>query len=286
MIDYITSLFSPENIDQVIAWGMNILYAIIALILGLWAIKIFGKILKVTVFKAIEDKGLAGFLVKTINLVLKFILLISIGSMLGIKTASFLAVLGSLGLAVGLALQGSLSNFAGGIILLVFKPFKKGDFVTIDGEDGFVDQIDILYTTLLTRLHRKVIIPNSQITSDKLTNHTHDEIVRRRWYLDIAYNSDVKKAMQAFYEAVDDTPYILKDPKPFIEVSDINNNTVTFRIFIWVKPEDYFRTKEPAIENIKYAWDKYGIKPAAPQHIVHLHAQQDQISYGESRVER
>ncbi len=286
MIDYITNLFTPEHIDYLVSWGMNILYAIIALILGLWAIKIFGKVLKGTVFKAIEDEALAGFLVKTINLILKFILLISIGSMLGIKTASFLAVLGSLGLAIGLALQGSLSNFAGGILLLIFKPFKKGDFVTIDGEDGFVHQIDILYTTLLTRLHRLVIIPNKQITSDKIINHTHDEIVRRRWYLSIAYNSDIKKAMDAFYEAVDATPYILKDPKPFIEVSDINNNTVTFRIFIWVKPADYFRTKEPAIENIKYAWDKYGIRPAAPQHIVHLHAQQDQISYGESRVER
>ena len=285
MLEFLSGFMTPETTALIISWCLDLLYAVIGLIIGLWIIKILGKFLKKSIEKVITDEGLAGFLSNTIALLLKVILVISIASMLGVETASFLAILGSLGLAIGLALQGSLANFAGGIILLVFKPFTKGDFVTVKGEDGFIHKIDILYTHLLTRLHRIVVIPNSEITSGTIINHTHDEIVRRRWYLTIAYNSDVQKAKDAFYEAVDATPHILKDPKPFIEVSDINNNTVTFRIFIWVKPADYFRTKEPAIENIKYAWDKYGIKPAAPQHLVHLHSPQESISYGPRRTE-
>ena len=266
LIEFITT----KGVDLFIGYGTSILSALLVLIIGLWIIKAINKLVKKNLAKLIKEASLVDFLSSLINFTLKIVLFVAIASMLGIQIASLLAILGSIGLAIGLALQGSLSNFAGGLLILVFKPFKKGDFVTIKGIDGYVAQIDLLYTTLTTRLNRVVMIPNSSITNDVVTNHSKEENVRRRFYLDISYEADIAKAKEAMYEAILSTPHILHDPRPFLEVSDFRNNAITFRIFIWCKPEDYFRVKEPAIENIKYAFDKYGIEVPYPQRVVHI----------------
>ncbi|MGB1243043.1 MAG: mechanosensitive ion channel family protein [Chitinophagales bacterium] len=269
-MDYITGFFTSKGIDLLILYGTNILFAIFVLIIGLWIIKMIKRLMVKSLHKAIKDEVLVGFLASLIDILLKVVLFIAIASMLGIQIASLLAILGSVGLAIGLALQGSLSNFAGGILILVFNPFKKGDFVTIKGIDGSITKIDLLYTTITTRLNRIVTIPNSAITNDVITNHSREENVRRRFYLTISYDSDIKTAKKAIIDAILSTPHILHDPGPFTEVSDLTETGITFRIFIWCKPADYFRVKEPAIENIKYEFDKQGISIANPRRTVYI----------------
>lgn len=270
MNENILEFLTTEGLSMAMAWSTKIFYAAIALLLGLWVIKLLRRLIHRSIGRVLKEDDLVGFLVSTANVLMKVVLLVAIASMLGIQTASFLAVLGSIGLAIGLALQGSLANFAGGILLLIFKPFKKGDFVTIKETDGFVERIDILYTSLRTRLNRIVTIPNSTITSDVLINHHHEEMVRRMWYLKISHDSDLLYAKELVYRAIDETPRISKEKKPFVEVSNLTEDAIEFRIFIWVRPEDYFMSKEPAIENIKLMWDKHGIKMPLPKRVVHF----------------
>ena len=270
MDENIWQYLAQEGLAMALVWCTKILYAGIALVVGLWALKLLRRLLKKNLGQVMKEEALMGFVISTADVLLKIVLIVAVASLLGIHTASFIAVLGSLGLAIGLALQGSLANFAGGILLIIFKPFKKGDFVTIKGIDGFVSKIDILYTSLNTRLNRVVVIPNSTITSDVLINHSHEEAVRRMFYLSISHNSSIQKAKELFYEAIEKTPHILKDPKPFIEVSDLTDSAVVFRMFIGCKPADYFRVKEPAIENIKYIWEENGIEMPFPHRILHI----------------
>ncbi len=213
MGENIQEFLATKGISMLIDFGSNILLALIALFAGLWIIKLLKKIFAKSITQVIKDTGLAGFLVRLAEASLKVVLFVAIASMLGIQIASLLAILGSIGLAIGLALQGSLSNFAGGILILTFKPFKKGDFVTIKDIDGFVTNIDLLYTTLTTRLNRVVTIPNSSITNDVVTNHSLEENVRRRFYIQISYKSDIKKAKEVLINAILSTPHILHDPE-------------------------------------------------------------------------
>ncbi len=266
MQENILEFLTTKGIDI----ATNLLVVVLTLVIGLWIIKQLMKVLAKGLAKVFPDEALSGFLASLIGMVLKILLAITLASMVGVQIATILALLGSIGLAIGLALQGSLSNFAGGILILLFKPFKKGDFVTIKDVDGFVTKIDLLYTTLLTRLHRYVTIPNGAITNDVVQNHSHDDIVRRRFYLRISYDSDIKKAKEVLLEAMRNTPHVIHDPGPFTEVSDLEDDGVQLRVFLWCKPEDYFRVKEPCIENIKYAWDKHGIKIPYPQRVLHF----------------
>lgn len=266
MQETIIEFITTRGIDV----ATTLLYASLTFFIGLWLIKQLMKVVRRGLAKVISDGALAGFLTSLIGMVLKVLLAITVASMLGVQIATILALLGSIGLAIGLALQGSLANFAGGILILLFKPFEKGDFVTIKGIDGFVTKIDLLYTTLLTRLNRVITIPNGTITNDVIQNHSHEDIVRRRFYLQISYKSDIKKAKEILLDAMRNTPHVLHDPGPFTEVSDLAESGVELRVFLWCKPEDYFRVKEPCIENIKYAWDKHGIEMPYPQRVIHF----------------
>ncbi|MGB1241457.1 MAG: mechanosensitive ion channel family protein [Chitinophagales bacterium] len=138
------------------------------------------------------------------------------------------------------------------------------------GIDGSITKIDLLYTTITTCLNRIVTIPNSTITNDVVTNHSREKNVRRRFYLGISYDSDIKTAKKVLIDAILSTPHILHNPGLFTEVSDLTETAVMFRIFIWCKPADSFRVKEPTIKNIKYAFDKHGISIAHPTRIVHV----------------
>ena len=270
MGENIQEFLTTKGLGLVMDYGSKLISAIIVLVVGLWVIKLISRIIGQSLNRIIKEGGLSNFLTRLIETFLKIILFIAVASMLGIQIASMLAILGSIGLAIGLALQGSLSNFAGGILILIFKPFKKGDFVTVKDIDGFVTDIDLLYTTLTTRLNRVVNIPNSSITNDVVTNHSRMENVRRRFYIGISYDADIKKAKEVLINAILETPHILHDPGPFTEVSELGDNAVILRVFIWCKPADYFRVKEPAIENIKYAFDANGIGIPYPQRVVHI----------------
>ncbi len=275
MLEKITEFLSTTGVEWVVQAGTMLVYAIITLIVGLWIIKAIKKVAAKAISKVIQEAELVSFLMSFISLLLNIMLFITIASMLGIETTSFMAILGTMGLAIGLALQGSLTNFAGGVLILLFKPFKKGDFVTIAGEDGFIEDIDILVTTLKTRLNRIITIPNSKVTSDKIINHFKLGMVRRRFYIGISYKSDIKKAKEIILETCQNTKHIINDPGTFCEVVDLADSSVQIRIFIWVKTEDYFRCVEPCIENIKYAFDREGIEIPFPQRVLHINRESD-----------
>jgi small conductance mechanosensitive channel len=270
MLENITKFLSTTGLELAIRYGTMLIYAILTLIVGLWVVKTIKMLFANAISKVIKEEELVNFLMSFVGLLLNIMLFITIASMLGIETTSFMAVLGTIGLAIGLALQGSLTNFAGGVLILLFKPFKKGDFVTIAEEDGFIENIDILATTLKTRLNRIITIPNSKVTSDKIINHFKLETVRRRFYLGISYNSDIEKAKKIILETCRNTKHIIQDPGPFCEVVDLADSSMQIRIFIWVKTEDYFRCVEPCIENIKNAFDEQGIEIPFPQRVLHI----------------
>ena len=273
MFKKFTEFISSRGIELVVEYGSALIYSILTLIVGLWIIKAIKKLLNHHIGKVITEEALVSFIVSTADMLLKIMLFITIASMLGVQTTSFMAILGTIGLGVGLALQGSLANFAGGVLILLFKPFKKGDFVTISQEDGFIERIDILATTLRTRLNRIIIIPNSKVTSEKIINHFDQDIVRRRFYIGISHDSDIRKAKDIILEACLNTENILEDPGPFCEVVDIGESAVEIRVFIWLEPKDYFRSVEPCIENIKYAFDENGIIMPYPQRVLHFENQ-------------
>ncbi len=279
MFENISEFISTRGVELIVEYGSALLYSIFTLIVGLWVIKAIKRFASMHITKIIDEDALVSFMVSTIDMLLKIMLFITIASMLGVQTTSFMAILGTIGLGVGLALQGSLANFAGGVIILLFKPFKKGDFVTISSEDGFIEKIDILATTLRTRLNRIIIIPNSKVTSEKVINHFDQELVRRRFYIGISHNSDIRTAKKLIVETCKNTEHIYEDPGPFCEVVDIGESEIKIRIFIWLEPKDYFRSIEPCIENIKYAFDEHGIEFPYPQRVIHFKRNDGQTEY-------
>jgi len=271
MLEQLLSYFSEEDMKSLLNVGLNILYAIIILIIGFRVIRFMIKVLKRRLFKAMKNEDVSSFMANAIAFLLKVSLIIAVASMLGVQTASFIAILGSVGLAIGLSLQGSLTNIAGGILILILKPFIKGEFVTIQGHDGFVEEINLLTTTLRTRLNRLVTIPNGVVSNNIISNHFREEKVRKKFNIGISYNSDIRTAKKIVMETALKSQNVESDPPPFVEVMDLADSAVILRIFVWVKPKGYFGVVEPLIENIVYAFEENGIEIPFPQRVVHMH---------------
>jgi small conductance mechanosensitive channel len=198
-----------------------------------------------------------------------FVVLAALGK-LGIQTTSLIAVIGAAGLAVGLALQGSLSNFAAGVLLIIFKPFKVGDFIQAGGVTGTVTEIQIFTTILNAPDNRKEIVPNAQITGGSITNFSAIENRRIDLVFGISYNDNMKTAKEALEEVVAADPRILKDPKPVIAVSELGDSSVNLVCRPWVKPTDYWAVYFDVVEKGKEALEKKGITIPFPQQDVHV----------------
>ena len=261
---------NADRIDALLDAGLHILGALITLIIGFRIIRVITRVLKKRLETSMKNLDVAHFSANAIAFILKLSLLIAIASMLGVETTSFIAILGSLGLAIGLSLQGSLTNIAGGILLLVLRPISKGEFVTIQGHDGFVEEINLITTTLRTRLNRLITIPNGLVTSNVIANHHREEKVRRKFHIGISYNSDIRTAKAIIMETCANTINVEADPPPFVEVIDLAESSVVIRVFIWTKPKGYFNVVEPCIENIRYAFQEKGIEIPFPQRVVHM----------------
>jgi len=256
--------------DFIVAYGMKVLLAIVVLIVGLWIIKRVVKTTNRVMEKREVNVSLRGFLTSLVGILLKVLLLISIAEMVGIKTTSFIAVLGAAGLAVGLALQGTLANFAGGVMILLFKPFKVGDLIVSQGHLGTVKEIHIFVTVLLTPENKTAILPNAAVSSNDIVNFTTEGFIRVDLTFGISYSSNIKDAKDALLKIMLDHPKVLKDPAPFVGVSELAASSIHLAVRPYAKPEDYWTVYFDVYESGKLALDKAGVKIPFPQMDVHL----------------
>jgi len=257
--------------DWLIANGPGVLVAIAILVIGRWlAIWLASVGRKAMAEGGVEDT-LSRFLGKIIYYGLLTAVVIAAADQVGIKTTSFLAILGAAGLAIGLALKDSLSNFASGVMLILFRPFVVGDYVTAGGVSGTVQQIDIFSTIFLTVDNQKIIVPNAGITSGVITNVNAEPTRRIDLIVGIGYDDDIRKAKNTLEELVRADERIIEDPAPTVAVSELADSSVNLIVRPWVQTGDYWSVRLDLIEKIKLTFDEKGISFPYPQQDVHMY---------------
>jgi small conductance mechanosensitive channel len=266
-----------ENLDisniidtYVLPWGINIALAIVIFIVGKTIIKIITNLIARLLKKANMDIILVNFITSILRTVLLLFVIIAAMDQLGVNTTSLVALLGAAGLAIGLALQGSLQNFAAGVMLIVFRPFKSGDFIEAAGISGVVETISIFSSTLKTGDNREVIVPNGAIYGGVITNYSARETRRIDMVIGIGYESDIKLARDTMREIIEADERILKDPEALIAVSELADSSVNFVVRPWVKSADYWGVKFALNEKIKLAFDEKGVSIPYPQMDIHM----------------
>ncbi len=263
--------YTEKGIELLMEYGPKVLLAIIVLIIGLRFVGAVTKMVGKLMEKSEVDPTLRPFLLNMLSWFLKALVLISVAGMVGIETTSFVAILGAAGLAVGLALQGTLANFAGGVLLLIFKPFKVGDVVEAAGHLGIVEEIQIFVTKMTTFQNRVIIIPNGILSNGSLTNYSAKDTLRVDMTFGISYDADIKKAKDIFNNILDSDPRVLTDPEKTVAVSELADNSVNFVVRPWVKSEDYWGVYFDVHEQVKLQLDDAGIGIPYPQRDVHVY---------------
>ncbi len=269
------------NIDQLItlitnlatAYSIKIIAAILIFLIGKWISKKISKLIIKLIEKNNVDITLVQFLDNIIYYSLLVVVIIAAAGQLGINTTSFLTIVGAAGLAIGLALKDSLSNFASGVMLILFRPYKIGDFISTAGISGNVIDIAMFNTILNTPDNQKVIIPNSKITSDVITNVTANKTRRIDLVIGIGYDDDIKKAKDILETIMKEEAKVLETPAYKIAVSELADSSVNFVVRPWVKTGDYWNVYFDLTEKIKIAFDKEGISIPYPQQDIHLYNQ-------------
>ena len=258
------------NSDILLQYGVNIIAAILTLFIGNIIVKaVAGSVGKVLSRKNM-DKAVVDFIQGLVRYVLFVIVLIAALSRVGVETASVVAVIGAAGLAVGLALQGSLSNFAAGILIVAFRPFKSGDFVEVSGVAGSVESIQIFQTVLKTGDNKMIVVPNSAVIGGAITNYSRFDTRRIDMVIGVSYSADLQKTKQVLREVVEADPRVLTDKDIMIGVLALADSSVNFVVRPWVKTADYWAVYFDMHLNIKEALDKHGIEIPFPQMDVHL----------------
>lgn len=258
-------------VELIVTKGPEVLLAILFLLVGWWAISQASRIARKRMVKRAVDPSLIDFICSMISIVLRVMLIISVAGMIGIETTSFVAAIGAAGLAIGLALQGSLSNFAGGVLILFFKPFKVGDYIDGKGGSGTVIRIDILHTTLTTVNNIEVIIPNGQLSNNEITNYSRSETRRAVFLVGISYDDDIQLARKTILEVLNNDPRTLSEPAPVVFLEQLGDNSLNLTIRSWVKNVDYWDYFFENLERIKLALDKVGITIPYPQQDMHIY---------------
>lgn len=264
--------FDWQNIyNLVIEHGIRVLIAVLIAVVGLWIISKLVKGFKRLLKARNIDETLVPFLVSLTSVTLKVMLFISVITYLGIEMTSFIAVLGAAGLAVGMALSGTLQNFAGGVILLILKPFRVGDYIEAQGHAGLVKEIQIFNTILTTVDNKVVIIPNGGLSTGAMVNYTKEETRRVDFVFGIGYDDDIDKARDIIREVALKNELIVKDPEAFIVVSEHGDSSVNLTTRVWTKTADYWTVYFYMMEFVKKEFDKQGITIPYPQRDVHMH---------------
>jgi len=257
-------------INYFLTYGPKFLLAVLTLLVGLFIIKIFTKLLAKSMEKSKVDETLRGFIKSVSKVVLQLLLYITVASMIGVQMTSFIAVLGAAGLAVGLALQGSLSNFAGGVLILIFRPFNVGDFIEAQGHSGIVKDIQILYTVIHTLDNKKIVIPNGNLSNNSIVNYSANDKRRVDLLFGVGYESDIKKVKEIIEKIAKNHDKILQNPAPFIRLTEHGASSINFVTRLWCNTQDYWDVYFDMTEQVKIAFDKEGINIPYPQMDVHI----------------
>ena len=256
--------------DYLIPLGLKIIAAIVVFILGRWIIKLVKKWMANGVMSRRGDATLHSFLSNLVSVFLYFILIIFIISILGINTSSLVALLASAGLAVGMALSGTLQNFAGGVMIILFRPFKVGDFISAQGFEGKVSEIQIVNTHLLTVDNKEVILPNGSLSTGVMTNFSKQGTRRVDWVFSMAYGDDYDRAKAVLKELCAADPKIKETPEPFVELLKLNDSSVDLTVRAWVDSADYWPVFFAMNERVYKAFAQEGLHIPFPQMDVHL----------------
>ena len=261
-----------KEIEPLVAiYGLKIIGAIVTLIIGIWIAKLLARTIGKVLKKKEVDETLTKFVVSLVRIGLIAFVIISAAAQLGIQTASFIAVIGTAGLAIGFALQGSLSNFASGAMLIIFKPIKVGDYVEGGGVAGSVESVGIFVTTLITPDNKVIYVPNSNITGNNIVNYSAKDTRRVDMVFGIGYSDDIDKAKSVIQSMLEGDSRIFKNPAPQIVVSALADSSVNFNVRPWVNSADYWGVYFDVTEAIKKKFDAENISIPFPQRDVHMY---------------
>jgi len=252
------------------AHWLDVVAAIVIFVVGRWLAKVISKLIGKAMTKAKIDATLTNFVENLCHIALVVLVIVAALDKLGVPTTNFAVVVGAAGLAIGFALQGSLANFAAGVMLILFKPFKVGDFVELGGKAGTVKEIQIFNTILNSPDNVRVIVPNSQVTGNNVLNYTVNGTRRVDLVVGVSYGDDLKKTQQVIEGVLAEDGRILKDPPAKVAVSELGDSSVNFVVRPWVKAADYWDVRFDTIRKVKLALDKNGITIPFPQRDIHV----------------
>lgn len=257
---------SDTLLQNLIAWAPKLAGAILFLIVGWWVVGRIMAVIQRGMEKSGLDKDVIPFLTSLISVIFKVLLILSVAGMVGIETTSFIALIGMAGLAIGMALQGTLGHFASGVMVLIFKPYRVGDLVDIQGVVGHVEEIQVFNTIINTLENKKVIMPNGVATSGLMTNLSANDFLRVDLNVAMPYEEDFDRVRAIIMDAITSTPKVLKDPAPYVEIEKFDAHNILLAVRPHATCEDYWDVYFGVYKNVKDALGKAGIKVAYPSH--------------------
>ncbi|MBK0370273.1 mechanosensitive ion channel family protein [Flavobacterium agrisoli] len=253
------ALYIQKIIDMMIGYSPKLISAFLILFIGLYLIRIINRLIRKIMIRRNLDPTLTKFLADLLLWALRILLFVTFISKLGIETSSFVAILGAIGLAVGLSLQGSLSNLAGGVLIIVFKPFRDGDLIEAQGITGTVSEIQLFVTKLIAANNQTVFIPNGPLSNGSIINYSMQGHRRAEFTFTIAYDADIKTVKQIILNLLLNDPNVLKTPAPRVFVKSLADNGIVLAVYPWAKNEDFDAVSTNTLENCKYALENAGI---------------------------
>lgn len=262
--------FISELPEKVLHFGVKVVMALVVFAVGVWLIKVVRKVIHKAFEKSKADRGVAQFTESFVKIALYVVLIMLIATSFGVDAASVVAVLGSAGVAIGLALQGSLSNFAGGILILLIKPFVSGDYIVACGEEGTVTSIDMCYTKLTTADDRVVVLPNGTLANTTIVNNTTTPNRRVDFTVSVSYDTDIKKAKEIILDILHSADFVLQQQDIIVYVSELAAHSIDLGVRFYTKNADYVGSKGAILEQIKEAFDKNNIEIPYEQLDVHM----------------
>lgn len=262
------------NMDEIYQWlvkiGSNLILAVLIFVIGFWLAKTLSRGVRKVLTKSNTDPGLVSFLTSLTSIVLKILVVVTGITQLGIEMTSFVAILGAAGLAIGMAFSGTLSNFAGGVMILAFKPFRVGDFIQTQNESGTVQEILIFNTYLHTVDNKVVILPNGPVANGNIINYTKADKRRVDLVIGISYGDDYQLARRLLMQMIDEDTRILRDPEPFVGLGQLAESSVNITIRVWTKTEDYWKVFFELNEKVYSEFPKNGLHFPFPQMDIHV----------------
>ncbi|MBL85032.1 MAG: mechanosensitive ion channel protein [Winogradskyella sp.] len=262
-----TQKWIDKGYDLIVEFAPKVLAAILIWIIGTWIIKMLMKGIKKAMTKANYDDSLKKFLLNLLNWIFKIVLILVVLGTMGVETTSFAAILAAAGLAIGMALQGSLGNFAGGVLIMTFKPFKIGDLIEAQGQIGVVKEIEIFTTKLTGLSNREIIIPNGALSNGNIINFTTEGTRRVDLVFGVSYDADIKQTKEVLMNVLTSNPKVLQEPAPAVTVLELADSSVNFAVRPWCKAEHYWDVYFEVTENTKEALDAAGIEIPYPHSV-------------------